>query len=137
MFTCEEILTHTTPNGECLEWTRCLNSDGYPRAGRNGNSNLKMHRVLFELTNGYLPEVVRHSCDNTKCLNPDHLVAGTFTLNMRDRSERGRTYNHVDEAEIETIKRLRADGLTYKDISFQLKIAPKRVEYILTRKAGG
>lgn len=137
MFTLEEILSYTIPSGDCLEWTRCFNTDGYPRAGRKGNHNLKVHRVVFELTNGYLPEVVRHSCDNTKCLNPDHLLPGTPTLNMVDRGERGRTSNHVSKSDIEAVKRLRAEGMTYKNISIQLKIAPKRVEYIVTRKAGG
>ena len=38
----EKYLSHTkeTESG-CLEWTRCFNTDGYPRAGNKKTSNLK------------------------------------------------------------------------------------------------
>lgn len=39
----EWLLSFTEPNGECLEWTRCFNTDGYPRRGVKGNSNIKVH----------------------------------------------------------------------------------------------
>lgn len=75
---------------ECLVWTRCLNSDGYPRAVIDGNNNTKVHRVVFELVNGFLPETVMHTCDNPQCINPDHLVAGTPSKNSLDRHIKGR-----------------------------------------------
>ena len=34
--------------------------------------------------------VVRHKCDNSRCINPDHLEIGTQADNIRDRDERGR-----------------------------------------------
>lgn len=49
-----------------------------------------LHRkVHFERT-GELPEVVRHTCDNPRCINPDHLVSGTYASNMQDMHDRGR-----------------------------------------------
>jgi hypothetical protein len=50
-------------------------------------------RVIFEDLHGYLPKVVRHSCDNPICVNPGHLLPGTQLENTRDSIERGR---HVD-----------------------------------------
>ena len=82
--------TNFNPNSNCFEWLGALNTDGYPRAVVDGNSNAKLHRVVFELAKGFLPEVVRHSCDNPKCLNPNHLLAGTARQNTLDRHERGR-----------------------------------------------
>lgn len=48
------------------------------------------HRRVFFLEHGYLPQVVRHMCDNRSCVNIDHLEAGTITSNHRDMMERGR-----------------------------------------------
>ena len=48
------------------------------------------HRAVFADYNGYLPEVVRHSCDNPPCCNPGHLLGGTTVDNRRDMLERNR-----------------------------------------------
>ena len=126
-------LKHTTPIGDCLNWTRCINTDGYPRAVRKGNCNLKLHREVFYDTYGYYPEVVRHSCDNILCLNPQHLLPGTNLDNVKDRVERGRTHNHVSDEEVDKVFDLRTQLKTYKQISETLNIKIRRVEYILTR----
>ncbi|ACP44084.1 hypothetical protein VPP93_gp13 [Vibrio phage VP93] len=39
--------------------------------------------------------VVRHTCDNPRCINPDHLIGGTIADNNRDRAERGRSAKTV------------------------------------------
>lgn len=49
----------------------------------------KHRRVHYEAT-GEWPEVVRHTCDNPRCVNPAHLLSGTYVDNMRDCKERGR-----------------------------------------------
>jgi len=36
-------------------------------------------------------EVVRHRCDNPRCINPVHLERGTQLDNVRDRVERDRS----------------------------------------------
>ncbi len=126
-------LKHTVTEGECLIWTRCLNSDGYPRAGNASTSNLKVHREVFFDVNGYYPDVVRHKCDEPRCINPHHLLPGTPTDNMKDRRDRGRTHNHVPYEEYERCRYLRDRGHTYREIAETLNVTYKRVEYILTR----
>lgn len=86
------ILSNTINLNGCFIWTRCLNTDGYPRALMEGDANTKVHRVVYELHNKTSATglVVRHTCDNPKCINPEHLVLGTSAENMKDRDLRGR-----------------------------------------------
>jgi hypothetical protein len=127
-------LQHTEVEGDCLVWTRCFNSDGYPRAGVAGNVNLKVHREVFFSVNGYYPPVVRHTCDNRRCINPDHLIGGTNLDNIQDRHTRGRDHNHVTEEERLSCIALRQQGMTYGKIGTELSMKRKRVEYILARR---
>ena len=49
------------------------------------------HRLAWALDNGRWPEtgaVIRHTCDNSACCNPDHLIEGTQQQNVDDRQAR-------------------------------------------------
>lgn len=79
----------------CIDhgFTTGLSPFGYKQISRGGH--LSLHREVFAHSHGLLPadiagKVVRHSCDNPRCIEPEHLVLGTQADNMRDRSERGR-----------------------------------------------
>jgi len=48
------------------------------------------HRKVYYESTGELPEVVRHKCDNPRCINPDHLEGGTQKDNMQDCVRRKR-----------------------------------------------
>lgn len=74
----------------CWEWQYNLNTGGYGRVGLSTGTILA-HRYMFNQVHGYYPPVVRHTCDNPPCVNPDHLVAGTQRDNVRDMHERGRS----------------------------------------------
>jgi len=60
--------------------------------GIKGNSNIKVHRLVFELHNNVDATglIVRHRCDNPKCINPEHLLIGTVADNVLDMDLRGR-----------------------------------------------
>src|SRR5690606_4523567 len=114
----EKYLSRTVETAEgCLVWQGRFNTDGYPRAGNKNTSNLKVHREVFFLTNGFYPDVVRHTCDNITCINPEHLIAGDNIDNINDRHERGRTFNQVFQLEVEYVKLSRENGLTFKEIA--------------------
>jgi hypothetical protein len=78
---------------DCQEHTQRGSSKGYGSVWWNGKPE-KAHRAAYmgahscSLVAG---TVVRHTCDNPRCINPDHLELGTVYDNNKDRDERGRT----------------------------------------------
>lgn len=48
------------------------------------------HRKVYYMHTGEWPEVVRHKCDNPRCINPEHLEGGTHLDNNNDKVSRGR-----------------------------------------------
>ena len=87
------------PSSCCWEWTACKYSDGYGRFVLNYR-DLGAHRVAYTLAKGEIPEglLVRHTCDNPACCNPDHLILGTHADNMADRQERNRQVKGEDNS---------------------------------------
>lgn len=104
---------------DCWIWTGCVNTDGYPKIGRNGDANVKGHRYVYEHIKGEIPKghVIRHTCDNILCLNHEHLITGTPSENMKDRQERGRTSNFVSNEQTQRIVELRKQGLSQKKVA--------------------
>lgn len=52
------------------------------------------HRLVYTMSHGPIPEgmVVRHTCDNPACENPNHLIIGTQRDNIQDTMDRGRVW---------------------------------------------
>lgn len=48
------------------------------------------HRVVFYKKYGYFPEVVEHLCNNPRCINIEHLQAGTHKSNAAYKHACGR-----------------------------------------------
>ena len=67
-----------------MEWQRSTIKTGYGQK-RVGKKILRSHQIAYLIINGKpLPKVIRHSCHNPKCCNPEHLYDGTHTENMDD-----------------------------------------------------
>lgn len=52
----------------------------------------RANRVSWKIAFGDIPKglYVCHTCDNTRCVRPDHLFVGTQTDNMQDMMKKGR-----------------------------------------------
>lgn len=78
----------------CWEWQGALRVGYGAIVGKiNGTrKTLGAHRVSYELHKGPIPKglFVCHSCDNRKCINPEHLWLGTGKDNMQDALRKDR-----------------------------------------------
>jgi len=79
------------PNSGCWLWFGATNKKGYGHIRANGVWWL-IHRFMYTYHKGPIPkgEVIRHTCDNSSCANPDHLLAGSAMENVLDQIRRGR-----------------------------------------------
>jgi HNH endonuclease/Sigma-70, region 4 len=85
---------------------------GYRRIKVDGEY-FYVHRLVYELHNGEILEgyVVRHTCDNTHCINPEHLVVGTQRDNVNDMLERKRHKHKLTPEDREQIRLFYEDGV--------------------------
>lgn len=78
----------------CWEWQGFVNPfTGYVDTSYRGKS-IKAHRLMHGLVKGQVPQGMDccHTCDNRKCINPDHLWIGTRKQNLLDASAKGRIH---------------------------------------------
>jgi len=96
----ERILKRTEKDGDCIIWTGKKSKKGY------GHTTIKcithlVHRISYMVKLGgkEIPThingeraLVRHICPkghNPSCINPDHLILGTYSENSNDRKDNG------------------------------------------------
>lgn len=75
----------------CWEWQKCVQGNGYGRLNFNRKSDY-VHRFAYKAWIGNIPlkKDICHTCDNRKCINPEHLFVGSRKDNMQDAKKKGR-----------------------------------------------
>lgn len=89
----------------CWEWTKYRKPNGYGQVKYGGKKHM-VHRLSYEVFNGPIPDglIVRHTCDNPCCYNPEHLLLGTHADNMEDKVTRGRASSKLTAEQVDAIK---------------------------------
>lgn len=80
----------TDDSNECWIWQGGTNSAGYGKFRAQGKFYYAHRFSLFLKTGVWPNDFVLHSCDNPRCVNPQHLREGTAADNAQDKVERGR-----------------------------------------------
>ncbi len=130
------------PDTGChLSQVSTFDKDGYPEV-TIGGIHWRGHRLSYHENKGPIPHgmLIRHTCDNPKCINADHLLIGTVQDNANDMVSRGRSVNRTGE--LNTLAKLtekqviaiRADNRRQADIAEDYGVAPSNISLIKTGK---
>ena len=95
---------------DCWNWIGGSRGMGYG-AFKINNKVIDSHRMSWILKNGEIEKglYVLHTCDNRKCINPNHLFLGTHSDNMKDCANKKRLYSqsNVGKKKLSEIKKLK------------------------------
>jgi hypothetical protein len=100
---------------------------------RVGNATRRASHVSLEISGRPQPigGIALHSCDNRRCVNPEHLRWGTYLDNTRDAYLRGRHKTQLTDEDVEAI---RQDRRVYREIAEQFGCTTAAVSMIRTGK---
>lgn len=115
----------------CWEWMYCKSPRGYGQVTLLGEKGA--HRVAYRVFIGEIPigMYVCHTCDNTSCVNPEHLFLGTQKDNMLDASNKG----HMKGSKgLQNGKYTKPEKTPRGEKHGRAKLSLKQVKYIKTLK---
>lgn len=128
----------------CWNWTASTAGKGYGQLKYPGTrKQLYAHRISYELHYGDIPKglSVMHTCDNPRCVRPEHLRLGTCADNqqdmaLKDRSLHGSRNGTAKLCEDQVVKVHAALklGLTQKQVAAAFGISQIEVSRIHTGK---
>lgn len=129
------------PNSGCWLWVGS-ETKGYGKLGHKDHTFSYAHRISYELYKGDIPNslFVLHKCDNSFCVNPEHLYCGTHAQNMNDMHVRKRNAPRYGEfcgkakLKEQQVLEIRASKLTPAQLSKKYKIARETIYQILNRR---
>lgn len=133
---------------DCIIWQGVPDHGGYGRTYVDGVKR-QAHRVAYCAHHGLSiyeisGKVVRHTCDNPICINPDHLLIGTHADNVRDKVSRGRQARQLGEDHggsklkseqvIEIRKKHASGSISERSLAKEYGVSQKTIWGIVNRK---
>ena len=133
-----------SPSG-CWEWQAYKNRYGIIRVS---GKSIKAHRVAYSVWVGEIPTglSVLHHCDNSGCINPDHLFLGTQDDNVQDMISKkrhvfpnaGKGEDHpssiLTDAKVVEIRQRARDGEVQRRIAEHFQISYQHCSDVIRRK---
>lgn len=123
--------------------SHCLEMPTSRMICRYNNKSTSAHRIAWMIEHGDIPKhlMVRHKCNNARCINHEHLELGTHADNMQDRQTSGRTASGVRHGMVrlteDNVRYIREnpDKKTGRELATQFNITPANVSRIVLRKS--
>lgn len=121
------------------------NTNRYTRIWVN-NKQVALHRFMYEYYKRKIPEKMEvcHSCDNTRCINPEHLFLGTHKENMQDCIKKKRFKMEMDNTgsrngmskltEEQVVQIFYAKGIN-KEIGYKFNVTASCVSNIKSKRS--
>lgn len=129
----DNFYTRCEKTQTCWNWTGNLNMHGYGYAMFKGKVWIA-HRYSYFLSKGDIPEgmEVLHSCDNRKCVNPDHLSIGTHMDNMIDMIRKGR---HAHILSNQTKIKIANSNKSTSELALSFGVSERTIRNVRTKGA--
>lgn len=110
----ERFWKRVTIEGDCHIWNGGTYTNGYGQVKKETYGTRFAHQYACHRWNGSpLPiekgMCIKHSCDNKRCVNPEHLSYGTLQENIKEMEERNpKAMGRVtpSDTELETLREL-------------------------------
>ena len=113
---------------QCWNWNKCFLNSGYGRIMFN-YVHYRAHVLSYLLHKGNIKKglYVCHKCDNTKCVNPEHLFLGTAKDNMQDCLKKDRKHNSGFKLSHEQVLYIRNSDKKTRELMKELKVAESTI----------
>lgn len=126
----------------CWERTTGIARNGYSKVSFK-RKLVGAHRMSYLLFKGEIGDkFVLHTCDNKRCINPDHLFLGTATDNSQDALSKTRNYvgnrnsrARLNDADVTCIRLMRAMGFGPTVLGELFGVCRVHVQHIIRRDA--
>ncbi len=144
----ERFWSKVDKSNECWIWMGSLAST---RRGHKGYGNFTIakgksalaHRFAYELTYGPIPKgmYICHRCNDSHCVNPEHLYVGTPQDNVNDREVAGHSAkgarvagSKLIESQVREIReKYNRGGVTFSELADEYGVRSSSIYQVIKR----